>query len=190
MKYFQITALLLCSLILAGCAKTIENRTPLEQSFPMVSGTDLNKKPVTLPVDVKGEISLFLIGYVQDSQFDIDRWLIGLDMTKTQVAAYELPTISGMFPRMFRTYIDNGMRRGIPKDLWRGVITIYDDADKIQTLTGTENPNNARVLLVDEQGKIIYFYDRGFSVNALNRLRSTLGKQMALNQNQTDSYSK
>ena len=71
-----------------------------------------------MPEHFKGKQTLLLIGYVQDSQFDIDRWLIGLDMTKTKVDVYELPTIAGMAPRMFQTFIDNGMRRGIPKELW------------------------------------------------------------------------
>jgi cytochrome oxidase Cu insertion factor (SCO1/SenC/PrrC family) len=62
------------------------------------------------------------------------------------------------------------MRRGIPKELWGGVITIYEDGEKIQAFTGNENPNNARVMLLDKNGKIIYFYDRGFSVTALNEV--------------------
>ncbi|MAD89569.1 MAG: hypothetical protein CMK64_07665, partial [Pseudoalteromonas sp.] len=61
-------------------------------------------------------------------------------------------------------------RRGIPKELWGGVITIYEDGEKIQAFTGNENPNNARVMLLDKNGKIIYFYDRGFSVSALNEV--------------------
>jgi hypothetical protein len=107
---------------------------------------------------------------VQNTQFDIDRWLIGLDMKEVDVVAYELPAIAGMFPRMFSTKIDDGMRRGIPKELWGGVITIYKDGEKVQEFTGNENPNNARVMLLDAQGKIVYFYDRGFSVKALNEL--------------------
>jgi hypothetical protein len=55
---------------------------------------------------------------------------------------------------MFSTYIDNGMRRGIPKDLWKGVVTVYADGDKVQRYTGNQNPNNARVLLLDEQGRV------------------------------------
>lgn len=174
MKYTQILLTLLTCIILSGCAKTLPNQVPLERQFPTVTGQDLNRQTVTFPADLNNETALFLVGYVQDSQFDIDRWLIGLDMTKTQVAAYELPTISGMFPRMFKTYIDNGMRRGIPKQLWKGVVTIYEDAHKIEALTGTQNPNNARVLLVNAQGKIVYFYDQGFSVDALNKLRDKL----------------
>jgi len=54
------------------------------------------------------------------------------------------------------------------------VITIYRDGSVIQEFTGNENGNNARVLVIDENGKVIYFYDRGFAVSALNQLRQKL----------------
>jgi hypothetical protein len=115
-----------------------------------------------------------LVGFKQNSQFDIDRWLIGLDMTETKVDAYEIPTIQGLFPRMFSTLIDNGMRKGIPKQLWKGVITVYEDGEKVQAFTGNEDPNNARVILLNKEGIVLYFYDDGFSVAALNELRDIL----------------
>ena len=79
-----------------------------------------------------------------------------------------------MFPRMFKTQIDEGMRSGIPRELWQGVITVYKDGDRVQSFTGNENPNNARVVLLDSLGKVIFFYDRGFSVAALNALRAAI----------------
>jgi hypothetical protein len=138
------------------------------------TGQSLEGNAVVIPQDFAGQETLLLFGYKQDSQFDIDRWLIGLDMTQTKVAAYEIPTIQGMLPRMFSGFIDSGMRKGIPKDLWKGVVTVYEDGDKVQRFTGNLNPNNARVMLLDKQGNIVYFYDRGFSVEALNEVRSQL----------------
>lgn len=139
-----------------------------------VTGQSLEGNSVVIPRDFAGQETLLLFGYKQNSQFDIDRWLIGLDMTKTNVAAYEIPTIQGMLPRMFSGFIDGGMRKGIPKNLWKGVVTVYEDGDKVQRFTGNLNPNNARVMLLDKQGNIVYFYDRGFSVAALNEVRSLL----------------
>jgi cytochrome oxidase Cu insertion factor (SCO1/SenC/PrrC family) len=139
-----------------------------------VTGQNLEGNSVVIPRDFAGQETLLLFGYKQNSQFDIDRWLIGLDMTKTNVAAYEIPTIQGMLPRMFSGFIDGGMRKGIPKNLWKGVVTVYEDGDKVQRFTGNLNPNNARVMLLDKQGNIVYFYDRGFSVAALNEVRSLL----------------
>lgn len=156
--------------VLSGCATHYPNQNVEGTVFPSVSGTSLEKQNINLPEAMRGKPALFLIGYKQDSQFDIDRWLIGLDMKEVDVIAYELPTIAGMFPRMFSTQIDEGMRRGIPKELWGGVITLYQDGERIQAFTGNEKPNNARVVLLDDKGKIVYFYDRGFSVAALNNM--------------------
>jgi hypothetical protein len=163
-------------LLIAGCSSQYPNQGVTGQQFPNVVGQDLEKNTVSIPTDFKEEFTLLLVGYKQNSQFDIDRWLIGLDMTKTNVGVYEIPTIQGMFPRMFSTMIDNGMRKGIPKALWRNVITVYEDGDLIQSFTGNEKPNNARVLLINKKGTILYFYDDGFSVDALNALRDKLSE--------------
>jgi len=160
--------------LIAACSTNHPNQDITGKNFPSISGQTLEKNTMNMPGDFEEDFTLLLIGYKQNSQFDIDRWLIGLDMTKTEISAYELPTIQGLFPRMFSTMIDNGMRAGIPKQLWKGVVTIYEDGDKVQAFTGNENPNNARVVLLNKDGLILYFYDDGFSVAALNQLKSYL----------------
>ena len=173
----RIIALAFGLLLMSGCSTVYLNKDITGQVFPEVVGQSLEKKSVAIPNDFSGEVTLLLIGYVQNSQFDIDRWLIGLDMTQTKVNVYEIPTIKGLFPKMFSTFIDNGMRSGIPKPLWKGVITVYEDGDKVQALTGNEKPSNARVVLLDKTGKISYFYDQGFAVDALNQVRDAIEAQ-------------
>lgn len=160
--------------LLTGCSTKYDNKDITGQNFPSVVGTTLEQKSVSIPGDLNDDLTLLLIGYVQNSQFDIDRWLIALDVTNTNVNVYEVPTIQGLFPEMFSTVIDDGMRAGIPKPLWQGVVTIYNDGEKIQAFTGNENPANTRVVLLNNKGKILYFYDEGFAVDALNELRLTL----------------
>ncbi|MCG8670975.1 MAG: hypothetical protein MI867_16315 [Pseudomonadales bacterium] len=173
-------SLLACLLLilagLQGCTTTYTNQSPVGELFPSVKGTSLSDKEYDIPEQFKGQPVLFLIGYKQASQFDIDRWLIGLDMTETKVATYELPAIQGFVPRLFSRQIDSGMRAGIPDELWRAVITIYEDGDRVQQFTGNTNPNNARCVLLDADSRIVYFYDRGFSVAALNELKAALSK--------------
>lgn len=173
--------LITMSLLIFGCSTTYVNRNPAGETFPSVEGRALTEETRKLPDYFSGSNVALLLGYKQDSQFDIDRWLIGLDMTKTNVKVYELPTIQGLFPRMFQTSIDNGMRSGIPKELWGGVITIYGGGSEVQEFTGNENPNNARVMLLDEEGRVAFFHDRGFSVPALNELREVLDSLRKLN---------
>jgi len=171
MRHFT---LIFTIMLMMGCSVTYQNKNVLGEQFPKVLGQSLEKETVNIPSDFNENFTLLLVGYKQNSQFDIDRWLIGIDMKQIDIGVYELPTIQGMFPRFFSTMIDNGMRRGIPKDLWKGVITIYKDGDKIQAFTGNENPNNARVLLINQDGKILFFHDKGFSVSALNSIESLL----------------
>lgn len=170
----KIILITIIGFLFVGCATTYTNRSPLGEEFPEISGESLEKNEIKMPEYFEGNQVVLLLGYKQDSQFDIDRWLIGLDMTKTKVKIFELPTIQGMLPRMFSTFIDEGMRSGIPKELWGGVITVYADGAELQEFTGNENPNNARVLLLDKNGKVIYFFDRGFSVFALNELKEMI----------------
>jgi hypothetical protein len=173
MKQFSIVFVFV--LFFSSCANyEYPSQVTIGGNMIEAMGESLEGKTVNMPQDFIGQDTLLLFGYKQDTQFDIDRWFIGLDMTKTKVAAYEIPTIQGMVPRMFSGVIDSGMRKGIPKELWKGVVTVYADGDKIQRFTGNVNPNNARVMLLDKEGTIVYFYDRGFSVDALNEVRSHL----------------
>ncbi|SMF44662.1 hypothetical protein [Pseudobacteriovorax antillogorgiicola] len=166
MKYLVFTALL----AFTSCSHKVPNKRPIDSVFPSVSGKALDNKTWRIPEDLNGKIALLLIGYKQNSQFDIDRWLIGLDMKQASFNIFEIPTVSGWIPSLLSDRIDEGMRSGIPDDIWNVVITVYDDADKIVAFTGNENPLNARVILLSKKGKVIFFHDEGFSVPDLNRL--------------------
>ena len=151
-------------LLSGGCASAIkvDPQSVIGQRFPTVRGEGLDGKKWTLPEDLKGKPAVLFVGYKQFTQFDIDRWMIALDMLSTPVAIYEIPTIAGMVPGMFANQIDDGMRKGIPRELWSAVITVYSDAKAIEQFTGTENPMPSRVLLLDAEGRVVWFHDRGF----------------------------
>ena len=142
--YMRIFLMVFISILLSACSTQYPNQRIEGDTFPSITGESLEQQQVSIPNDFSGKTTLLLIGYKQKSQFDIDRWLIALDTTQTQVDVYEIPTIQGLFPQMFSTVIDNGMRAGIPKTLWKGVITVYSDGDKVQKYTGNKNPNNTR----------------------------------------------
>lgn len=157
-----------------GCKEVVKRRDPTGASFPIVTGEALDQKSWSLPQAWRGDPVVVLIGYVQEAQFDIDRWLIGLDMTQTRVKIFEVPTISGLVPSIISQRINEGMRSGIPRPIWSAVITVYEDAGKLEQFTGTERPRNARVLLLDREGTVRFFKDEGFSVLGLNELKATL----------------
>jgi len=173
-RFLTFISLLVISFSVWGCSSTIPRNNPAGERFPTVLGTSLNGEEIELPTKLNGEPSLLIVGYVQDAQFDIDRWLIGASMGKLNIPVLELPTIRGLAPRVIAPWIEQGMRDGIPKQDWHTVITVYSDADKIAALTGTEKPRNARVLLLNETGQIVWFHDDGFSASVLEELASKL----------------
>ena len=174
-KLAKLLLLIIVSISLFACSSyNYTSQVVLNEQLITASGETLDGTEVSIPDDFAGQAALLLFGYVHKSQFDIDRWLIGLDMTKTDIRIYELPAIKNPFAGMFSTRIDDAMREGIPREIWSDVITIYSDGDKVQRYTGNLSPKNARVLLIDDKGKVKHFYDSGFSVSALNSLRESI----------------
>jgi len=169
-------------ILMAGCGSTIPNRLPVGEQFPSVTGTALNGDTVKVPETFAGMKVIIVIGYDMDTQFDIDRWGIGFFTARLDLPpVYELPTIPGLIPSLFADKIDQGMRKGIPEESWKDVVTVYgSEGGKIADWTGTENPRNARVLLLDENGTVVWFHDRGYGLPPLADLMRTLeGKQNA-----------
>lgn len=164
---------------LGGCSSPIPNRNPVGEPFPAIEATPLDavdgEARVRIPGDFAGAPLLLLVGFVQDAQFDLDRWLFGVLDADLDVALREVPAARGMAAQLASGFIDGGMRRGIPKDEWGAVVTTYGKtASKIAKLTGTESPRNTRVLLLDGEGIIRWFHDGGFSAATLIALRGAL----------------
>ncbi len=169
-----VVALVVVAFSFGSCSTTYPRRNPTGEVFPSVRGTALDGVDVELPAVGKGAPLLLLVGYDQDAQFDLDRWLLGLSQAKVGVRAYEVPTIPGMAPRMFSGFIDSGMRRGIPEEDWGGVVTLYGEAAPVAKFTGNEDGLTGRVLLLDGDGRVVFFHDRGYSVGSLDKLQEAL----------------
>ena len=158
------TALLLAVILLAGCSNPIPNRDPTGELFPTVVGQSLEEERVELPTDLAGQTAVLLIGYEQDAQFDIDRWLMGILQAEIDALVLEVPTIPGLMATMASGFIDDGMRGGIPVEDWSVVVTLYGSAAKpVAELTGTANGQIARVLVLDAEGRVSWFDDTGYS---------------------------
>jgi hypothetical protein len=159
-------------LALGSCSSPIPNRNPIGESFPVVRGESLKGDAVELPSAVSGEPAILMVGYVQGTQFDLDRWTLGFAQAEAKIRVVEVPAVVGWFPDTFlQGTIDNGMRAGIPAEDWEAVVTLYgSDATRIQRLTGNQNPRNGRILLLDDRGVIRWFWDQGYSSTRLLEL--------------------
>ena len=142
----------------------LANRNPIGEAFPTVVGQSLEKERVELPSALAGEPAVLLVGYRQEAQFDIDRWLMGLIQSEVDARILEVPTIPGLLPSFASRWIDEGMRSGIPREDWGAVVTLYGEAARpVAELTGTERGRLTRVLVLDADGDIVWFDDEGYS---------------------------
>ena len=165
----KLFCLVLALSLVLSCAGPIKNTSPIGKVIPTIKGVSLSGEVTEIPSVKEGQ-QILLIGYKQRSQFDIDRWLIGLEMTGVKIKVLEVPVLGPWFPKFLRKKIDGGMKNGIPSNLWKSVVTVYDDADLIKNFLGTTNPNNARVLLINSKSEVIAFFDNGFSAGSLREV--------------------
>lgn len=160
-----------------GCASREPARDPVGEVLPSLGAETLEGTTLRLPEDLAGAPAVLLVGYVQEAQFDADRWLLGLLQAELDVRLLEVPTIPGALVGMLSSRIDKGMRKGIPSEDWGSVATIYGgDAGDLEVFTGSENPRNIRVLLLDAQGEVRWFHDRGYSAGSLLALEAALAE--------------
>ena len=164
-----------CMLLFTGlgtaCSTSYPNQNPVGKVFPTVTGETLEKTSVTLPTAYEGAPALYMVGYVQNTQFDLDRWTIGLLQGKFPCRIIEIPAIPGLVPSMISGTIDDGMRSGIPRKDWASVVTLYGGAaEPVARFTGNSNPRNGRIMLIDAKGEVVWFWDQGFSAKRLLEL--------------------
>lgn len=159
-------------LAMLGCGPSkVANRDPVGDAFPSVQGKALSGESVDIPKAYAGAPVILMVGYLQETQFDLDRWTFGIMQAKPPVKAVEIPTIPGLVPSMISGWIDSGMRSGIPEEDWPAVVCVYGaPAQKIVDLTGNRGGRNGRILLLDGEGRVRWFHDRGFSAAKLAEL--------------------
>jgi hypothetical protein len=161
----------LTTALLCGCHSAQPNREPVGELFPTAVGTSLDGTRVEVPTVWRGMPTVVLVGYVQEAQFDADRWMLGLlqaGAAGMRLRIVELPTIPSRIASLFDDTIDQGMRNGIPPEDWASVVTVYGAAARpIAAFTGTERPRTMRVLLLDASGRVVWFHDEGYSPREL-----------------------
>jgi len=84
--------------------------------FPVVSGFNLNRQEFEFPRDFGAELNLVIVPFQRWQQETVNTWVPYLQDVEDEFPNfiyYELPTIYEM-PAISRTFINEGMRAGIP----------------------------------------------------------------------------
>lgn len=165
----------LSSRVLVGESQLIVKRG--EAHFPQVSGFNLMREEFVFPEDFEGDYNLVIIPFQQAQQRDVNTWIPAaqeLERRFPGLIYYELPTIYRL-PTLSRTFINEGMRAGIPDQTARErTITFYLDKESFKSALGITTEERIQLFLVDRQGEIFWQGEDRFSESTSNSLVATL----------------
>ena len=132
---------------------------PDRAHFPTVSGFNLNRQEFEFPRDFGGGLNLLFVPFLQSQQDVVNTWIPfanELEAAYPDLVYYELPTIDAL-PALSRTFINEGMRAGIPDAKARErTITLYIDTARFMRAIGIPTKNDVHILLVDRRGSILW----------------------------------
>jgi len=127
------------------------------KKFPKIKGKSLSGKEITLPQDVEGEAILVGVAFKRDAQEMLDSWTDYFDiLCEGKKDIYELPMIEGTLWKIFSSFIDRGMRSGIPEEMHDNVVTHYGDASEVKEKLEIEDEDLGYVFLLDEDGRVLF----------------------------------
>ena len=145
--------------------------------FPVVRASNLQRNKLTLPFDFKGDLNIVLIPFYQWHQSLVDTWIPFVRQIEKDFAGvyyYELPTIRKMNP-IARTFINEGMRAGIPDPISRErTITLYLDKRSFRYALNLQAEDDIYILLIDRQGNVCWRTEGAYSLEKGTDLRHVL----------------
>ena len=151
--------------------------------FPTVTGSNLQRRKLTFPADLTGELTITLIAFQQWQQRLIDTWLPEAERLEQQypgLSYYELPVIRKM-NILSRTFINEGMRAGIPNTKARErTITFYTDKRSFKESLGIIGESTIQIFLVDKQGQVLWRTTGEFNPEKGNALDAAIQQQMVV----------
>ena len=125
--------------------------------FPEITSENLAHETFHLPGDFEGNLNLCLIAFQRWHQPLINSWIPlarQLEETHPRFRYYEFPVIRRLNP-LFRSFIDQGMRTGIPEPVARHkTITLYTDKAAFKRALDIDDEEEIHLRLVDREGAV------------------------------------
>jgi hypothetical protein len=131
--------------------------------FPQITSANLARESFHLPGDFEGDLNLCLIAFQRWHQPLINSWIPlarQLEETHPAFCYYEFPVIRRLNP-LFRSFIDQGMRTGIPEPVARHkTITLYTDKAAFKHALEIDDEEEIHLRLVDREG-VVHWHAAG-----------------------------
>jgi hypothetical protein len=175
-----LVSLLMVYKIIPGKSNLLVTNTPSQ--FPVVTGYNLDRQEFEFPRDFSGEFNLVFIPFQRYHQDIVDTWVPTAQKIEAEFPGfiyYELPTLASM-STLYRTFLNEGMRAGIPDTTARQrTITLYLDKEIFRAALDIPSENDVYLFLVDKQGKILWQSVGEFTEEKANSLLDFLRENSA-----------
>jgi len=160
--------------ILFFCASTL---SATAATFPTVEASDLNKREVTLPQDLPAERTIVMMAFLREQQEDLNTWIYGMELDEAFKNQWvELPVLS-RGARLFRGFIDGGMRSGITRIEDRArTITIYENRKKFLAPLEIEKTDRVYVMVVERNGDVLLTIEGTYTEEGAAQIREVMAQ--------------
>jgi hypothetical protein len=145
---------------IVGCVGTAPNAPDAPAAFlrkmPTIEAETLNEKTLQLPRDLPAEKTLVLMAFSQAQQKNVDTWIAGMNLNNANFEWIETPIIDPLYS-FFSSFIQNGMRSGIPdlKARARTVTIFTKRAAFLKAMGLPESTDTIYAAVVDRGGNIL-----------------------------------
>lgn len=143
-------------MVLAAGGSTVLNA--FAQRLPRLQEDNLVGQSVVLPDAAAGKVAVLVLGFSQASKNPTSTWAkrIWLDYGQTPgLALYQLAILEAV-PRMFRSMIISGIRKGIPEDQRPNFLPVVHNEAELQKLVGFKEADDASIIVLDRSRKVAY----------------------------------
>lgn len=145
-----------------------------------MTGSNLERRQLTLPSDLEGDVNLVVIAFWRRHQALVDTWMpVARDLEKRHpdFATYELPVIQNR-SRLSQWFIDSGMRAGIPdRRVRQRTITLYLDKPAFMAALGISDDDTIISMLIDRDGQVQWRTDGAMVDESATDLANVLEKR-------------
>lgn len=158
---FRAGGLLLFALASLGQPLLASNAPKLMPGveLPVLEVRALSGDLAALPRDARGHAAVFIIGFSKAAAKISRAWL---ESCRSSAAArpagsgvycYDVRMLEGV-PQAFRGMVERGMRSGLPVDLQRQTLLVYEENEAWRGRVGAADEKTAYVIGCDREGRV------------------------------------
>jgi hypothetical protein len=128
------------------------------EPIPSTRGTHLSGQTITLPQDLNTRFTVLILGFSRKSSQSSTEWGksieedLGTDRNVTWLAVPILPDL----PRPLRGVLVRAFHKAVPASLQASFVLVFENDSEWKTAVSFDAEDDAYVLLVNQQGDILW----------------------------------